>query len=126
MALDLAQVLGAGDDFLARVAALLEVEAADLLVIDHLRDELVLGGSDHARIACGNLAQAPGIKAGRRGAGCRLAPGGAGRCGVSDQQEAPGSESEQGAAIDGDAAANLRCGAGQRGGQRCSVVAGDA
>src|SRR4051812_26335395 len=43
--LHLAAVLRARDDLLARIAALLEVDAAQLLEIDHLRHEEVLRGS---------------------------------------------------------------------------------
>jgi hypothetical protein len=42
-ALELAEVLAARDDFLARVAAFLEIDAAEQLEVDHLRDELFLG-----------------------------------------------------------------------------------
>ena len=46
--LQLAQIVAARDDFLARVAALLEIDPADQLVVEHLRHELA-GGRGHDR-----------------------------------------------------------------------------
>ena len=48
-ALELAQILGAGDDFLPRIAALLKIHRADQFHVGHLRHELLLGGGRDQR-----------------------------------------------------------------------------
>jgi hypothetical protein len=61
--LQLAQILAAGDDFLARIAALLEVDPAQQFKIDHLRNELLLRGLGDDRHPGVNLGQMPGVVA---------------------------------------------------------------
>ena len=58
-ALDRAAVLAARDDFLARVAALLEVDAADQLEIEHLRHEPIDRRGLDPRDAAAHLEPAP-------------------------------------------------------------------
>ncbi len=67
--LELAEVLGARHDLLARVAALVEVHPADQLVVEHLGDELFLGGRGDQRQAGADHAQLPGRGAGTHRAG---------------------------------------------------------
>jgi hypothetical protein len=61
-ALEFAQVLHAGDDFLAGVAAFLEAYAADRLQVEHLRDEQLAGLGHDLADAGTNLPQQPGIE----------------------------------------------------------------
>ena len=62
-ALERAAVLAARHDFLARVAALLEVDAAQQLEVQHLRHELLDGRGHDAGHAAAHLEPAPGIRA---------------------------------------------------------------
>ena len=57
--LDLAAVLRARDDFLAGIAALAEVDAAERLEVHHLRHELVLGRARDERPARADFLQRP-------------------------------------------------------------------
>ncbi|KOT23443.1 glycine cleavage T domain protein [Burkholderia mallei] len=58
-ALDRAPVLAARDDFLARIAALAEVDAADHVEVDHLRNELLDGRLRDARLARAHVEPIP-------------------------------------------------------------------
>ena len=60
-AFDLAAILGAGDDFLAGVAAFFEVHAADGVLVEHLRDAAFFGGGANPRIAAADFVQFPGV-----------------------------------------------------------------
>ncbi len=60
--LELAQVLHAGDDFLAGVAALAKAHAVQCLQIDHLRDEQLAGRAKHLADAGAHLRQQPGVE----------------------------------------------------------------
>src|SRR5262249_61086418 len=57
--LQLAEILRARDDLLARVAALVEAHAADQLEVRHLGDELVLRGSGDQGKTPANVQPAP-------------------------------------------------------------------
>lgn len=65
-ALELAEIVGARDDFLARIAAFLEADAADALEVDHLRDERFLCFGQHDRHAGANFEPLPAGRANRR------------------------------------------------------------
>ncbi len=58
-ALEAAEILHAGDDFLAGIAALLEADPADRLQVDHLWDEQLAGSAEHLADACAHLAEQP-------------------------------------------------------------------
>src|SRR5207344_343256 len=60
-ALHFAAVLGARDDFLPGIAALLEIDAADLLEVDHLRHELILRRRGDQRPPGADLIERPGV-----------------------------------------------------------------
>ncbi len=67
MALDLAEIAGAGNDFLARIAALVEADAADLVEISHLRHELFTGGGGNPGQGGDHIETAPDWNADRTG-----------------------------------------------------------
>lgn len=58
-ALEAAEILHAGDDFLAGIAALLEADPADRLQVDHLWDEQLAGSAEHLADAGAHLAEQP-------------------------------------------------------------------
>ena len=94
-----AAVLAARDDLLARVAALLEIDAADELEVDHLRHEPV----DRRRLDRGDAAlhlePAPGRRAAaRRGGDGAARPGGA-RAGSARVPAASGRRGSRGAVV---------------------------
>jgi len=74
VAFDLAEVLGAGNNFLPWVAALVEADATDLFEIGHLRHELFLGGQGDEREGRLNIKPAPGGDARRAGLDGKLLP----------------------------------------------------
>ncbi|MNN25928.1 hypothetical protein D3C81_1394210 [compost metagenome] len=61
-ALEAAEVLHAGNDFLAGVAALLEADAAEGLQVEHLRNEQFAGGAEHLADAGADLGQQPVVQ----------------------------------------------------------------
>ena len=67
-ALDLAEIMSTGDDFLPRITPFLKTHATDVrnLEIDHLRDKCFLSGSDHAGNAGAYLRQMPFAQRGLR------------------------------------------------------------
>ena len=72
--LDLPEVLGAGNDFLPRIAPLVETDAAELLEIGHLRNELFLRRSSHQREAGLNVEPPPGRQSGGKRLQRKLLP----------------------------------------------------
>src|SRR5262245_59671996 len=77
--LHLSQVLGASDDLLSRVAALVEAHAADQLEVGHLRHELVAGGGGDQRDAGADVQPAPPSGIGERKLAERPGRGGRGQ-----------------------------------------------
>src|SRR5690606_3725977 len=61
-ALELAEVLHARNDFLARIAAFLETDATDGLQVDHLRDEQFAGGPEDLADAGAHLTEQPVVE----------------------------------------------------------------
>src|SRR4029079_10850829 len=66
-ALHLAAVLRARDDLLAGIAALVEIDAARALEVDHLRHELILGRLRDEGAARADLGEHPLVRGNRRG-----------------------------------------------------------
>jgi len=64
MAFELAQVLHAGDDFLAGIATFFEADTAHGLQVDHLRNKQFAGLGHDLANACAYLAQQPFIEIG--------------------------------------------------------------
>jgi hypothetical protein len=108
MALDLAQVLGAGNDFLARVAAFVEADAANFLEIGHLRHEFFLGGQRDQREGGLNIQPAPGRCTGRSGLDRQLLPQCRSRGCRRGDHEASGIEAQHGTAFHADLQCRLR------------------
>lgn len=74
VALDLAEVLGAGHDFLAGVAPLVETDATHFFEIGHLRHEFFLGGQRHQGEGRLDVEPAPDGDTGRPGLDGELLP----------------------------------------------------
>jgi hypothetical protein len=81
----LAAVLRARDDFLAGIAAFLEVDAAEDLEVHHLRHELVLRRRGDERAAGADFLQVPGFLVSSTAQGGRVW---ARRCGGLEAQDA--------------------------------------